>query len=197
MNNVSRLAVVVFAVAVMASHADETKLAFTVDGITYSNVTFSTVTPTTVKIFHSSGVEKLPLAKLPLEIRRQLGFDPEKLRNLAPPPNPGIKENAGPPSLDERMKRVEEIILKPLALTAAQKETANKAFRDFYVEMDKLGKAQPGATTPPDRSRMEPLEKARDAKIKQVISAAQYAKYLDLEKAARPPRPEGKSPGQK
>ncbi len=125
------------------------------------------------------------------------GFDPEKLRNLAPPPNPGIKENAGPPSLDERMKRVEEIILKPLALTAAQKETANKAFRDFYVEMDKLGKAQPGATTPPDRSRMEPLEKARDAKIKQVISAAQYAKYLDLEKAARPPRPEGKSPGQK
>ena len=115
------------------------------------------------------------------------GFDPEKLRNLAPPPNQEKQGNAVPPSLDERMKRVEEKIFKPLTLNSSQKESATRAFRDFYKEMDKLMKA--GSQGPPDKSKVEPLEKARDTKIKQVISTAQYTKYLELEKAARPKRP--------
>jgi len=76
--NVSRLAVLLFAVAVVASHADETNLTLTVDGITYSNVTFRTVTPATVNIFHKTGVATIPLEKLPLELQKRFGYDPQK-----------------------------------------------------------------------------------------------------------------------
>ena len=50
----SHVAVLLFAVAVVASLADETNLAITVDGVTYSNVTFRTVTPSSVSILHNS-----------------------------------------------------------------------------------------------------------------------------------------------
>lgn len=125
------------------------------------------------------------------------GFDPEKLRTMAPPPDAGDKPKAGPPSLDERMKIVDEKICKPLSLSASQKETIDKAFRDFYTEMDKLPKPQPNSQTPPDKSKIEPLEKARDAKIKPVLSADQFKKYQDLEKATRPGKPQEKDQKQK
>lgn len=74
----SRLSVVVFAVAVMASHADETNLTLTVDGVTYSNVTFGSVSPSSVSIRHSTGIARLPLAKLPPELQQRFGYDPQK-----------------------------------------------------------------------------------------------------------------------
>jgi|GEM_PF-6738735 len=58
--------------------ADETKLTFTVDGVAYSNVTFGTVTPSSVTVFHSRGIVNLPLAKLPPELQKQLGYDAQK-----------------------------------------------------------------------------------------------------------------------
>jgi len=125
------------------------------------------------------------------------GFDPEKLRSLAPPPNAGNNVKSGPPSIDERLKTVDEKICKPLSLSATQKETVNKAFREFYTEMDKLPKPQANSQTPPDKSKVEPLEKARDSKIKQVISADQFKKYQELEKSLRPSKPEGKEQKQK
>jgi hypothetical protein len=112
------------------------------------------------------------------------GFDPEKLRSLAPPPDAVNKPKSGPPSIDERIKIVDEQICKPLSLSSSQKETVDKAFREFYAEMDKLPKPQPN--TPPDKSKVEPLEKARDAKINQDLSADQFKKYQELEKASRP-----------
>lgn len=120
------------------------------------------------------------------------GFDPEKLRTLAPPPDAGNKPKTGPPSIDERIKIVDEKICKPLSISASQKETIDKAFREFYTEMDKLPKSQANLQTPPDKSKVEPLEKARDAKIKQVLSADKFKKYQELEKAARPNKPGGK-----
>jgi hypothetical protein len=114
------------------------------------------------------------------------GFDPEKLRKLAPPPNAENKVKSGPPSIDERILIIDEKICKPLSLSPAQKETVDKAFRDFYTEMDKLVKTEAATKTPPDKSKVEPLEKTRDTKIKQVLSGDQFKKYLELEKAARP-----------
>ena len=55
--------------------ADETNLILTIDGETYSNVTWGTATPATVTAFHSSGIATLPLEKLPLEFKKQFGYE--------------------------------------------------------------------------------------------------------------------------
>lgn len=49
-----------------------------VDGIVYSNVIFRTVTPTTVSIYHQTGVATIPLGKLPPELQKRFGYTPEK-----------------------------------------------------------------------------------------------------------------------
>jgi hypothetical protein len=122
----------------------------------------------------------------------EAGFDPEKLKKLAPPPDSGNKDRPAPPSLDERIKIIDEKICIPLSLSAIQKETIDKAFLNFYTEMDAIMKTSPDTKSPPDKSKIEPLEKARDEKIKKVLSAEQFNKYLELEKTTRPNRKEEK-----
>ena len=58
------------------SYQETTNL--TVDGIVYSNVTFRTVTPTTVSIYHQTGVATIPLEKLSPELQKRFGYTPEK-----------------------------------------------------------------------------------------------------------------------
>jgi len=70
-----------------------------------------------------------------------------------------------------------------------QKVSVSNAFKEFYAEMGKIVKNPAASSGPPDRAKVEPLEKTRDAKIKTALSAEQYIKYLELEKAARPARP--------
>jgi hypothetical protein len=118
----------------------------------------------------------------------EAGFDPEKLKELAPPPDAGNKDRQVPPSIDERIRIIDEKICTPLSLSAIQKETVEKAFRDFYTEMDALAKSSPQAGLPLDKSKVEPLEKSRDEKIKKVLSTQQYPKYMELEKTTRPDR---------
>src|SRR5258707_1318150 len=50
----------------------------TVDGSTYDNVRWGRVTLSTVTIFHRTGVATVPLAKLPPELQKQFGYDPQK-----------------------------------------------------------------------------------------------------------------------
>ena len=116
------------------------------------------------------------------------GFDPEKLHSLAPPPETGKPVADHKPTLEERMKVLDEKVIKPLSLTTAQKETVVNAFKVFYSGLDKLI-AGGNAGSPPDKSKVEPFEKTRDAKIKLVLNDALYKKYLELEKATRPPSP--------
>ena len=47
------------------------------------------------------------------------GFDPEKLRTLAPPPTHDKKDGSNPSTIEERLKVVEEKIIKPLSLIIA------------------------------------------------------------------------------
>lgn len=120
------------------------------------------------------------------------GFDPEKLRTLAPPPNNGNIIKQGSPSMDERIKTVRGKICKPLLLTSDQTEEVCTAFTEFYSSMDKLAKSSANQQLAPDKLKVEPMEKSRDAKIKKVVSTEQFKKYVELEKASRPNRPERK-----
>ena len=136
--------------------------------------------------FRDGGIHAGPECE---SVIRAAGFDPEKLRQLAPPPESERTGKRGTqPPLEERLKVVVEKICKPLILSEAQQETFVKAFSEFYTEMDKLRKSEPTRQTPLDKSKIDPLEKARDLQIKKVITSGQFAKYLELEKAARPGR---------
>jgi len=120
------------------------------------------------------------------------GFDPEKLRTLAPPPTHDKKDGSNPSTIEERLKVVEEKIIKPLSLNSTQKESVNTAFKDFFTEMDKLMMNQSNSKEYTDKSKIESLEKVRDEKVKQVLSNEQFTKYLELEKVSRPVKPKDK-----
>lgn len=75
---VSRVAVLLFTIAAIASHADETNLTLTVDGVTYSNVTFGTVTPASVSFTHSTGAASIPLERLSPDLQKRFGYDPKE-----------------------------------------------------------------------------------------------------------------------
>jgi hypothetical protein len=117
------------------------------------------------------------------------GFDPEKLRSLAPPPTNGRDGGQKSPTIEDRMKITEEKIIVPLSLNTTQKEKVRTAFKDFFTEMDKIKLNQSSPKERPDKTKVEPLEKSRDEKVKQVLSKEQFATYLELEKNSRPPKP--------
>ncbi len=106
-----------------------------------------------------------------------------------------------PPTKEERLKHVSEKIEKELTLSASQKEKIRNAYGDFFDEMEKLrskeGKKEMPPPPPPPPVKKEDadrLSKVRDAKIKAVLSAAQYQKYQSIEQTLRPPKP-GEKPG--
>jgi len=139
--------------------------------------------------FRSAGIHAGPETK---EAIIAAGFDPEKLKTLAPPPA-GAKANTQKPDVSEaRTKIVEERIIAPLAINAVQSIAIKTAFSEFYDETDKLKKAQPEKGVHIDKSLMEPLEKVRNEKIKKVLSDELFRKFLELEKSSRPPKPDDK-----
>ena len=95
-----RICFVLFAFAVIAARAEETNMpttagaagnaapsgvtsntlpaSITVDGTTYEEVRWQRVTPTTVTIFHKTGVATIPLDRLPTELQKRFGFNPDK-----------------------------------------------------------------------------------------------------------------------
>jgi hypothetical protein len=102
------------------------------------------------------------------------------------PGNGGIK----PPSIEDRLKMVDKEICQPLKLDKSQTEKVTAAFKDFFVEMDKLVDKNANPPARPEKSKIDPLAKTRDEKVKQAIPAALYPNYLELEKATRPKGPE-------
>ena len=133
--------------------------------------------------FREAGVHAGPEMKQTII---EAGFDPDKLRDLDPP---SMNEKDGkqkPPAKEERMRTVKESIIKPLALTDSQQETVTKAFSDFFESLEGIVKTQSDPRARPDKSKVEPLEKIRNEKIRQVLNADQFKKFLELELAARP-----------
>jgi hypothetical protein len=50
----------------------------TIDGVVYEDYRFGRVTPSEITIFHKTGVATIPLAKMPPDLQKQFGYDPEK-----------------------------------------------------------------------------------------------------------------------
>ncbi len=73
----NRILLVCLLAATLGS-AQETNLTITVDGIAYTNVQFRGTTPVSVAIFHSTGVATIPLEKLPPELQKRFGYDPQR-----------------------------------------------------------------------------------------------------------------------
>lgn len=88
-----------------------------------------------------------------------------------------------PPSLEERLKMINEGICTPLNLDKSQIEKVTSAFKDFFMELDKLVDKSSNPTAHPEKSKVDPLAKIRDGKVKQAIPDALYPKYLELEMA--------------
>ncbi len=122
------------------------------------------------------------------------GFDPEKLKDLDPPKNQDNAGRSGPPSNEERLRIVQEKVIKPLSLTTAQNDVVTNAFKEFFTEMEKMRKSQANPQQNIEKAKIDPLEKARDEKIRKVLSVDLFMKYKELDKATRPPRPDGPGP---
>jgi hypothetical protein len=99
--------------------------------------------------------------------------------------NEGMK----PPNIQERLKIVDEKICQPLLLDKTQKEKVLYAFYDFFLEMDKMMDPNANPAAPPDKSKVDPLVKIRDEKVKMAIPANLNNKYQELEKTTRPQGP--------
>ena len=95
-----------------------------------------------------------------------------------------------PPSIEERIKMIDEKICQSLKLDKAQKEKLLSAFNIFFVDLDKI--AIPPAR--PDKSKVDALAKIRDGKVKLAIPESLYTKYLELEMQTRPKGPEAGRP---
>jgi hypothetical protein len=97
-------------------------------------------------------------------------------------------EKMEPPTLEQKLKNVEEKISTPLKLDKAQKKVVNDAFTAFFNSADQLVDRNANPPVRPDKEKIDALSKVRDEKIKQAITADSFAKYLELEKALRPNR---------
>lgn len=92
-----------------------------------------------------------------------------------------------PPSIEERLKMINEKICLPLKLDRKQSETVSLAFKDFFIETDKLIDFKENPPRQPEKSKVDAFAKVRDAKIKKVVPSNLYPKFQELEIASRPP----------
>jgi hypothetical protein len=75
---IMRSILLIYLVMFTAAFGADTNLTLTVDGVTYNDVRFGLITPVSVSIIHSTGVVSIPLTKLPPELQRQFGYNPQK-----------------------------------------------------------------------------------------------------------------------
>lgn len=101
-----------------------------------------------------------------------------------------------PPSVEERLKRTNEVLLKDIPLNASQKTAIETAFKKFFAAEDKLRKDNPPPPPPPPdpkvKEAMDKLVKKRDEQVKKVLTDEQFKKYKESAKKLHPP----KLPGQ-
>ena len=98
-----------------------------------------------------------------------------------------------PPTIEERLKMVNEKICTPLKLDKNQTAKVSVAFKDFFTEMDKLIDFNANPPRMPEKSKIDALAKIRDNKVKKAIPENSFDKYIELEKSTRPPH-EGNPP---
>ncbi len=98
-----------------------------------------------------------------------------------------------PPSIEERLKRTNEVLQQEVQPNAAQKTAIETAFKKFFTDADKLRKDNPPPPPPPPdpkvKEAMDKLVKERDEAVKKILTAAQYEKYKAAAKKLQPPKP--------
>ncbi|MCX6268319.1 MAG: hypothetical protein NTW16_13325 [Bacteroidetes bacterium] len=113
----------------------------------------------------------------------------EKTQTPDPPGNSDNQGRRNPPSAEEKLNKLQEKIIKPLALNSTQSEAVIKAYKEFYTGMENLRKAQSNQQDRLDKSKVQPLKKTRDDQIRKVLTNEQFVKYQELEKSSRPQKP--------
>ena len=102
------------------------------------------------------------------------------------------------PSMQEHLKKTQEILQKELQLNLTQKQKVEAAFQEFMIAAQKLHEQNPPPPPPPPdpkvKAAFDKLVAERDARIKEVLTEDQYKKYLEVEKTLRPPHPGGPPP---
>lgn len=93
-----------------------------------------------------------------------------------------------PPTIEERLKMVNEKICQPLKLDKNQTAKVSGAFKEFFTEMDKSIDFNSNPPRMPEKSKADALAKNRDNKVKKVIPENVFDSYIELEKSTRPPR---------
>lgn len=107
-----------------------------------------------------------------------------------------------PQTVQERLKKLNELLQTDLKPTASQKANIENIFTTFFAAEEKLRRDNPppekpenGATPPPPpekvRAAMHKLEAARDEEVRKILSEAQFKKYKTAAEKLRPPRPGG------
>jgi hypothetical protein len=99
------------------------------------------------------------------------------------------------PSMEEHLKRSQEMLQKELQMNSDQQKKVEQAFKDFIAEAEKLHKEYPPPPPPPmdpkTKAALDKLEQERDAKVKMALTAEQYQKYIEVAKKMHPPHPGG------
>ncbi|MDZ4809252.1 MAG: hypothetical protein SGI96_13435 [Bacteroidota bacterium] len=102
-----------------------------------------------------------------------------------------------PPSIEERIKKTNEVLQKEIQLNAAQKTAIETAFKKFFTAEDKLRKDNlpppPPPLDPKMKEAMDKLVKGRDEQVKKVLTDEQYKKYKEAAKKLHPPKPPGQN----
>ncbi|MDE3236996.1 MAG: hypothetical protein KGO81_13670 [Bacteroidota bacterium] len=106
-----------------------------------------------------------------------------------------------PPSVEERLKKVNELLAKQ-GVDVAKQQQIDEVYKNFFIKMDKLhaGKMPPPPPPPqdeknkPSREEMEKARKERDGQLKNILGEEQFKKWMEAEKVLRPKPPVPPSP---
>ena len=94
-----------------------------------------------------------------------------------------------PPGIEERLKRTKELLMPELKLTNAQIPVFEKAFKQFFIQADKLMEDNPPPPSPKVKLALDNLIKERDNKVKISLSDDQFKKYSLIVNKLHPPGP--------
>lgn len=102
-----------------------------------------------------------------------------------------------PPTVEERLKKTNEILQHEVQLNTTQKKAVETVFKNFFNAADKLHKDNPPppSATPSQKVKeaMDKLVLGRDEAIKNILTADQYIEYKEATKKMHPPKPPGKN----
>lgn len=98
-----------------------------------------------------------------------------------------------PPTIEERLKKTNEVIQQDVQPTTAQKSAIAAVYKTFFTAADKLRIDNPPPPPPPPdpkvKEAMDKLVKERDENVKKILTAPQYEKYKKAVKKLQSPKP--------